>query len=192
MIRRYARVSEVVSVGPELAGGLLDRADTPRAICSPYGRLEPSRSGSRASGSLRLRREGQHCRRARGHTAQWASGLGGLLSRVRRPAVCDPSRGTGEQLAVSLGVVADRRVRALSDALGMAAISMPGGGRSWLAVCRHVRNARAPALAAGLNLLLAVMAPPGRAHPEQAVRRSGQRADHEASVPTPPDGSLAA
>jgi uncharacterized protein len=28
------------------------------------------------------------------------------------------------------------------------------------------------------------MAPPRRAHPEQAVRRSGERADHEASVPT--------
>jgi hypothetical protein len=91
---------------------VLGRADIPRQICSPYARLEPGHSGSPTSGSLRLRREGHDCRRARGDAAQRSGRLGRVLSRVWRPAVCNPSRGTGEQLAVSRGLLADRRVRA--------------------------------------------------------------------------------
>ncbi len=48
---------------------------------------------------MRLRSKGHDCRRTRGNSAQRSRRLAGLLSRVRRPAVCDPSRVGCEQLA---------------------------------------------------------------------------------------------
>ena len=48
---------------------------------------------------MRLRREGHYCRRTRGNSAQRSRRLAGLLSRVWRPAVCDPPRVSREQLA---------------------------------------------------------------------------------------------
>lgn len=45
----------------------------------------------------------------------------------------------------------------------------------------------AAAVAAGLDLLATVVAPPGRAHPEEAVRASGERAEHTLSVSPTPD-----
>jgi hypothetical protein len=47
------------------------------------------RRRSRPPGSVRLRSEGYEFRRARGNPAERSGRLGGLLSRVRRPAVCD-------------------------------------------------------------------------------------------------------
>jgi hypothetical protein len=48
---------------------------------------------------MRLRPEGHDRRRARDNPAQRSGRLGGLLSRVRRPAVRDSSRVAGERLA---------------------------------------------------------------------------------------------
>ena len=55
---------------------------------------------------MRLRPEGHDRRRAGDNPAQRAGQLGGLLSRVRRPAVRDSSRVAGERLAPRTG--ADR------------------------------------------------------------------------------------
>lgn len=52
---------------------------------------------------------------------------------------------------------------------------MPAGERE----DRSVSDARTPAaVAAGLDLLPAVVTPPRRAQPEEAMRPSGQRAEH--------------
>jgi len=70
---------------------------TPPRICCSSGRLKRSGAGSRTQRSLRLRRERQYRRRARNNPAQRSARLGGLLSRMRGPAVCDPPRIAGEQ-----------------------------------------------------------------------------------------------
>ena len=64
-----------------------------------HGRLDASHARSWTAGSMRLRSKGHDCRRTRGNSVQRSRRLAGLLSRVRRPAVCDPSRVGCEQLA---------------------------------------------------------------------------------------------
>jgi hypothetical protein len=81
---------------------------------APDERLELRRARSRTAGSMCLRREGRYCRRTRGNSAQRSRRLAGLLSRVRRPAVCDSSRVPREQLAVgreAVGHCPDRKPR---------------------------------------------------------------------------------
>jgi hypothetical protein len=72
---------------------------TPRRYARSGGRLKPTGAGSRTPGSMRLRRERHDRRRARDNPAQRSARLGGLLSRMRGPAVCDPPRIASEQLA---------------------------------------------------------------------------------------------
>jgi len=81
-----------------------------------------------------------------------------------RPAEARPDRG--------LDPPAERRARwadAPAPPLGLGL----AGDRQYLGD----RRASA-ALAAGLDLLAAVLAPPGRAHPEETVGEAGHRAEH--------------
>ncbi len=82
------------------AGRAPARVMVPRQISSRqgeyaarYGGLELRRIGSRTSSSMRVRREGRHRRRARDNPAQRSGWMGRLLSRVRRSALRDSSRG---------------------------------------------------------------------------------------------------
>jgi hypothetical protein len=65
----------------------------------------PRGTGPRPAGLVRLRREGQHRRRAGGDPAQRSSRLGGLLPRVRRPFVRDPPQPGGRLTHYSRGRV---------------------------------------------------------------------------------------
>lgn len=56
------------------------KGDRAGEYAPPYVRFELRCRRSRTSGSLRLRREGHDCRRARGDAAQRSGRLGGLLS----------------------------------------------------------------------------------------------------------------
>ena len=62
-------------------------------------RLKLTGTGSGPRGSMRVRPEGHDRRCARDHPAQRPGRLGGLLSRVRSPAVRDSSRVAAERLA---------------------------------------------------------------------------------------------
>ena len=102
---------------------------TPRRICCSGGRLKLSGAGSRTPGSMRLRRESHHRRRARDNSAQRSARLGGLLSRMRGPTVCDPPRIASELLA-------PRR-----KAVGRLRPEPPPAGRRPRVWCRTLRRA---------------------------------------------------
>jgi hypothetical protein len=133
---------------------------------------------------MRLRPEGHDRRRARDNPAQRSGRLGGLLSRVRRPAVRDSSRVAGEQLAPGQAANARRRGERSSRAAGWSRRGLAPNGHETptadpgivvqaVACTRSVtKDARTSRTSTVAVCVQSALAPPTRAAaPSSACRR---------------------